>query len=74
MQMTYAAFFAPQVPVVPMAYGPVPTVSAYYVPTVPVTQTVFTPVAAVHKWKHHHKKARVWIRPVTMYPVYWMQY
>jgi hypothetical protein len=72
VQVNYAAFYAPQVPVVPMAYGPVPTMSAYYVPTVPVTQTFFAPVVYANKRKL--RRHSVPVAPVAIHPVYWTNY
>ena len=70
--MVTPAFYAPQVPVVPMAYGPVPTVSAYYVPTVPVVYPVVAEVVPVRKHRHHHwhKHRKATVVPVAIYPVW----
>jgi hypothetical protein len=78
VQMTYAAFYAPQVPT---AYGPV---SAYYVPTVPVAQQFYVPVVPrhkhFHKHLHKHKRHRVStvgvavVPAAVIHPVYWMPY
>ena len=78
VQVNYPAYYAPQVPVVPMAYGPVPTMSAYYVPTVPVVQTYYAPVVTTTR-RHHHRKTTVTyspavIQPAVSYPVYWFPY
>ena len=82
VQTTYAAFYAPQVPVVPLASGPVTTVSAYYVPTVPVTQQFIVPVVPTHQRFHRHFRkhhrhrvstVNVAVVPsVALRPVYWL--
>jgi len=78
VQISSPAYYAPQVPVVPMAYGPVPTVSAYYVPTTPVVQTYYAPVVTTTR-KHRHRRQTVTVAPVAVapaviHPVYWYPY
>jgi hypothetical protein len=70
VQVSYPAYYAPQVPVVPVAAFPVPTVSAYYVPTVPVRQVYYAPVVSVRRLRRHS----VVIAPVAVHPVYWSPY
>ena len=70
VQVNYPVYYAPQVPVVPMAAYPVPTVSAYYVPTVPVTQTYYAPVVPLRRIRRY----AVPVAPVVVQPVYWSQY
>jgi hypothetical protein len=76
VQVGYASYYAPQVPVVPMAYGPVPTVSAYYVPTAPVVQTYYAPVITTTR---RHRRTTVSyapavVQPAVIHPVYWFPY
>lgn len=70
VQVGYPAYFAPQVPVVPVVPGPVQTVSAYYVPTVPVVQSFYAPVVPVHKVRRYS----VPVAPMVIHPVYWFPY
>ena len=69
--LTYPAFFAPQVPVVPMAGGPVPTMSAFYVPTAPVTQTV---IAEFRPARKLHRRRGTPVIPIMVHPVFWLPY
>ncbi len=71
VQVSYASYYAPQVPVVPMAYGPVPTVSAYYVPTTPVVQTYYAPVVTTTR---RLRRTTVAYAPAVVQPVYWLPY
>ncbi len=74
IQMAHPAYFAPQVLVVPMAGGPVPTMSAYYVPTVPVVGTYYAPaVSHRHRWHHRHhiKRHSIPVVPAVIHPIYW---
>jgi hypothetical protein len=68
--VNYPAYYAPQVPVVPMSYGAVPSMSAYYVPTAPLAQTYFAPVLPVKMSRRYAVSAL----PVVVQPVYWMPY
>ncbi len=61
------AYYAPQVPVVPMATEPVPTMSAYYVPTVPVVQPYYSTVIPRRRLRHY----AVPVAPAVIHPVYW---
>ena len=70
VQVNYPAYYAPQVPVVPMAVGPVPTMSAYYVPTVPVVQSYYAPVVRARRVR----RFSVPVAPAAVYPVYWLPY
>jgi len=70
VQVNYAAYYAPQVPVVPMAYGPVPTMSAYYVPTAPVVQTYYAPVVTTRRARRN----TIAVAPAVIHPVYWLPY
>lgn len=67
-QVTYTTYYAPQVPVIPMASVPVRTVSAYYVPTVPVVQQYAVPVVRARRAR------RYWVPAVAVRPVYWVGY
>jgi hypothetical protein len=64
------AFYAPQVPVIPMANGPVPTMSAYYVPTVPVTQTFYAPVIRTGRFRRHFNPV---LPSAIIHPIYWTE-
>ncbi len=70
MPVSYPAYFAPQVPVVPFATGPVPTVSAFYVPTVPVYQVYPSAAVPVRRFRRH----AVSVAPIMIHPVYWSRY
>ncbi len=67
MQVSYPAYFAPQVPTAPFAIGPVPTMSAYYIPTVPVSGVYPVAVVPVRKFRRH----AVSVAPIMIHPVYW---
>ena len=67
VQVNYAAYYAPQVPVVPMSPWPVPTMSAYYVPTIPVVQAYYAPAVTVRRARRY----AVPVAPAAIYPVYW---
>ena len=66
VQVGYPAYFAPQVPVVPMSPVPVPTMSAYYVPTAPVVATYSAPVYPVRRVRYYSPS----MVPAVVYPVY----
>ena len=66
VQVGYPAFYAPQVPVVPMSPVPVPTMSAYYVPTAPVVTAYMAPVYPVRRMGYYP----VPMLPAAVYPVY----
>ncbi len=65
------AYYAPQVPIVPMATDPVPTISAYYVPTIPVVQPYYAAVVPRRLRARHYA---VPIAPAVIRPIYWMPY
>ncbi len=63
---TYTAYYAPQVPVVPMTVAPVPVVSAYYVPTTTVYYSA--PVFPVRRFRRFAVPvAPVYYRPVVAF-------
>ncbi|MDG2186495.1 MAG: hypothetical protein P8K79_12515 [Mariniblastus sp.] len=66
VQVGYPAYYAPQVPVVPMSPVPVPTMSAYYVPTAPVVTAYMAPVYPVRRMGYYP----VPMLPAAVYPVY----
>lgn len=66
VQVGYPAYFAPQVPVIPMSAVPVPTMSAYYVPTVPVVSAYLTPAYSGRRARY----SSVPMLPAVIYPVY----
>ena len=68
VQATLPTFYAPQVPVVPMANGPVPTMSAYYVPTIPTTQMFCAPVI---RYGVLRRQNAVVLPSAVIHPVYW---
>jgi len=70
IQVGYPAYFAPQVPVVPVVPGPVQTVSAYYVPTVPVIQAFYAPMVPARRVRRYS----VPVAPMVIHPVYWLPY
>lgn len=70
VQVNYPAYYAPQVPVVPMAYGPVPTMSAYYVPTVPVAHAYYANVVPARRVRRY----AIPVAPTMIHPVYWLPY
>ena len=66
VQVGYPAYFAPQVPVIPMSAVPVPTMSAYYVPTVPVVSNFMAPSNSARRSRAY----AVPMLPAVIYPVY----
>jgi len=66
VQVGYPAFYAPQVPVVPMSPVPVPTMSAYYMPTAPVVPAYVAPAYSTRRVGYY--PVPVLAEPV--YPIY----
>ncbi|MCH2180474.1 MAG: hypothetical protein MK108_00585 [Mariniblastus sp.] len=66
VQVGYPAFYAPQVPVVPMSPVPVPTMSAYYMPTAPVVPAYVEPVYSTRRVPYYPAP----VLPAVVYPVY----